>query len=304
MAAPASGLPRLCLPRHFCLHPLHHGAGMAALFRSSRQTDPASRAIRETAMTAVKTETSNGILTVTLNRPGARNAVNAATARALRAVFRDFDTDPALKIAILHGAGGTFCAGYDLKEAANPENIAYQPEGDGPMGPTRMLLSKPVIAAIEGHAVAGGLELALWCDLRVASETAVFGVFCRRFGVPLIDGGTVRLPRIIGQGRALDMILTGRPIAAEEAFGWGLADRLCPPGKALEEARKLAETIISFPETCMRADRISAHRQWDLPLEEALKAEGRGGLAPLREEASKGAARFSRGQGRGGRFDD
>ncbi len=255
-------------------------------------------------MTAVKTETSNGILTVTLNRPGARNAVNAAMARELRAVFRDFDTDPALKIAILHGAEGTFCAGYDLKEAADPEKIDYQPEGDGPMGPTRMLLSKPVIAAIEGYAVAGGLELALWCDLRVASQTAVFGVFCRRFSVPLIDGGTVRLPRIIGQGRALDMILTGRPVTAEEAFGWGLADRLCPPGKALEEARKLAETIISFPETCMRADRISAYRQWDLPLEEALKAEGRGGLAPLREEASKGAARFSRGQGRGGRFDD
>ncbi len=255
-------------------------------------------------MTSINAKAQNGILIVTLNRPEARNAVNARIARELRAIFRDFNADSALKIAVLHGAGGSFCAGYDLKEAANPEKIDYQPEGEGPMGPTRMLLDKPVIAAIEGHAVAGGLELALWCDLRVASETAVFGVFCRRFGVPLIDGGTVRLPRIIGQGRALDMILTGRPVDAGEAFRWGLADRLCPPGQALEEARKLAETIASFPETCMRADRLSAHRQWDLPLDEALKAEGRGGLAPLREEASKGAARFSRGQGRGGRFDD
>lgn len=255
-------------------------------------------------MTLINTRSQNGILTVTINRPEARNAVNADMARELRAVFRDFNADPALTIAILHGAGGSFCAGYDLKEAADPGKIDYQPEGEGPMGPTRMLLDKPVIAAIEGHAVAGGLELALWCDLRVASETAVFGVFCRRFGVPLIDGGTVRLPRIIGQGRALDMILTGRPVDADEAFRWGLADRLCPAGQALETAHKLAETIASFPETCMRADRLSAYRQWDLPLDEALKAEGRGGLAPLREEASKGAARFSQGQGRGGSFHD
>jgi len=250
----------------------------------------------------VRVEDQDGIRTVTIDRPECRNAVDPATAVLLREAFRAFDADPALQVAVLTGAGRTFCAGFDLRAVGRSET-RHDPEGEGPMGPTRMLLSKPVIAAVEGHAVAGGLELALWCDLRVASASAVFGVFCRRWGVPLIDGGTVRLPRIVGQGRALDMILTGRTVEAAEAHAIGLADRLVPEGAALTEAQALARQIAAFPQVCLRADRTSAYSQWDLPLAEALKAEGRGGQAPLEAEAAKGAARFTSGAGRGGSFD-
>ena len=251
----------------------------------------------------VRTERHDAIWIVTIDRPQARNAVDPATATALRAAFDTFEADDGLSVAVLTGAAGSFCAGFDLKSvgAANPR---YDPDGDGPMGPTRRLLSKPVIAAIEGHAVAGGLELAIWCDLRVASETAVFGVFCRRWGVPLIDGGTVRLPRLIGQGRALDMILTGRPVTAAEALAWGLADRLVPAGEALATARALAADIARFPQLCLRADRASAFHQWDRPLDAALKGEAHGGMAPLQAEAVAGAARFAAGAGRSGSFTD
>ncbi len=250
----------------------------------------------------VTTEQTGAVLTVTIDRPHARNAVDPVTAIALREAFAAFDADENLSVAILTGASGTFCAGFDLKSvgAANPR---YDPDGPGPMGPSRMALSKPVIAAIEGHAVAGGLELALWCDMRVTSETAVFGVFCRRWGVPLIDGGTVRLPRIIGQGRALDMILTGRPVAAAEALAWGLADRVVAAGTALAAAQALAADIAKFPQICMRADRASALSQYDMALSDALYAEAHGGVAPLRAEAVAGAARFSDGAGRGGAFE-
>jgi enoyl-CoA hydratase len=248
----------------------------------------------------VREARDGAILTITIDRPEVRNAVDPETAAALRAAFAGFAADPGLSVAVLTGAGGTFCAGFDLRAVGS---AAHDPDGPGPMGPTRMLPDKPVIAAIEGHAVAGGLELALWCDLRVASQTAVFGVFCRRWGVPLIDGGTVRLPRIIGQGRALDMILTGRPVSAREAHGWGLADRLVPAGGALQAAQALANEIARFPQTCLLADRASAVRQWDLPLDAALAAEAAGGVAPLRAEAVSGAARFTAGSGRGGSFD-
>jgi enoyl-CoA hydratase len=240
---------------------------------------------------------------VTIVRPERRNAVDPATAAALRQAFAEFETNEALRVAILTGAEGNFCSGFDLT-AVGEAGGTRDPEGKGPMGPTRMLLCKPVIAAVEGYAVAGGLELALWCDLRVTSETAVFGVFCRRWGVPLIDGGTVRLPRIVGQGRALDMILTGRPVAAQEALAMGLANRVVPAGQALEEARNLAAQIAAFPQLCMVTDRMSAYRQFDLELAEALRSEGREGEAPLRAEALAGAQRFTTGAGRGGRFDE
>jgi enoyl-CoA hydratase len=240
---------------------------------------------------------------VTIVRPQRRNAVDPATAEALRQAFAEFDTDANLRVAILTGAEGNFCSGFDLT-AVGAAGRERNPEGEGPMGPTRMLLSKPVIAAVEGYAVAGGLELALWCDLRVASQSAVFGVFCRRWGVPLIDGGTVRLPRIVGQGRALDMILTGRPVAADEALAMGLANRVVPAGQALDEARDLAMQIAAFPQLCMTTDRMSAYRQFDFDLAEALRSEGREGEAPLQAEALAGAQRFTRGAGRGGRFDE
>lgn len=249
----------------------------------------------------VTTARDGSILTVTIDRPAARNAVDPATAVRLREAFDGLEADDSLAVAVLTGAGGAFCAGFDLK-AVGDANPRYDPDGEGPMGPTRRLLAKPVIAAVEGHAVAGGLELALWCDLRVASATAVFGVFCRRWGVPLIDGGTVRLPRIIGQGRALDMILTGRAVAASEALAWGLADRLVPAGEALAAAQALAREIAAFPQLCMKTDRASAYRQWSLPLDAALALEAHDGMAPLRDEAVAGAARFAGGAGRHGNF--
>ena len=249
---------------------------------------------------SVRIEDHGPVRTVTIDRREVRNAVDPDTAEALREAFSAFDADDALSVAILTGAGDTFCAGFDLRAVGRS---GHDPDGEGPMGPTRMLLSKPVIAAVEGYAVAGGLELALWCDLRVAAEDAVFGVFCRRWGVPLIDGGTVRLPRIVGQGRALDMILTGRPVDAREAHAIGLADRIAAKGDALAMARELAHEIARFPQVCLRADRASALAQWDDALAEALRREGRDGEAPLRLEAAEGAGRFTRGEGRGGRFD-
>ena len=249
----------------------------------------------------VVVERTGPVTTVVIDRPECRNAVDPATAEALRETFAAFEADAEAQVAVLTGAGGHFCAGFDLKAVAGAVG-SYDPEGEGPMGPTRRTLAKPVIAAIEGHAVAGGLELALWCDLRVASETAVFGVFCRRWGVPLIDGGTVRLPRIVGQGRALDMILTGRPVGAAEALSFGLADRVVAAGAARAEAERLAAEIARFPALCTRTDRKSVHDQWALPLGEALAAEAAAGEAPLREGAREGAARFAGGLGRGGDF--
>ena len=239
------------------------------------------------------------VFIVTIDRPAKRGAVDPATAAALRTAFAAFAEDDGASVAILTGSGGHFCAGFDLSAVGANR---YDPDGPGPMGPTRMLLEKPVIAAVEGHAVAGGLELALWCDLRVAAESAVFGVYCRRWGVPLIDGGTVRLPRIVGQGRALDMILTGRPVDAQEAHRIGLADRLVPDGTALPAALALARQIAAFPQLCMTSDRMSAYRQWDHDIEAALAHEAHAGVAPLREGATAGAKRFAEGAGRGGSF--
>jgi enoyl-CoA hydratase len=247
-------------------------------------------------------ERTGPVTVVTLNRAERRNAVDAATAEALREAFDAFEADQAAQVAVLTGAGGHFCAGFDLKAFA-AVGSDYDPESEGPMGPTRRLPAKPVIAAVEGYAVAGGLELALWCDLRVASATAVFGVFCRRWGVPLVDGGTVRLPRIVGQGRALDMILTGRPVGAVEALAFGLANRLVPEGQARAEAERLATAIARFPALCLRTDRAAALAQWGLPLEAALAAEAAAGAAPIREGARDGAARFAGGLGRSGDFD-
>ncbi|USG61775.1 crotonase/enoyl-CoA hydratase family protein [Sneathiella marina] len=250
-------------------------------------------------------ENEGPITIVKLNRPQARNAVDPDTAMELRAAFKAFDEDNTQSVAILTGANGIFCAGFDLKVAANEgPDIGHDPDSEGPMGPTRMLLSKPVIAAVEGYAVAGGLELALWCDLRVASQTAVFGVFCRRWGVPLIDGGTVRLPRLIGQSRAMDMVLTGRPVEIEEAYEFGLANRKVAAGQALAESLKLAHEIAKFPQLCLRADRMSAHQQWNMDFPDALVNEAKGGLKPLKEETQAGAARFAAGKGRGGDFNN
>lgn len=252
---------------------------------------------------SVLTETRGPVTVVTIDRPEVKNAVNTPTAVALRAAFERFEADDSQQVAVLTGADGTFCAGFDLREAATATDLTgLDPSGPGPMGPSRMLTTKPVIAAVEGHAVAGGLELALWCDMRVASKSAVFGVFCRRWGVPLIDGGTVRLPRVVGQGRALDMILTGRPVEADEALAWGLANRVVATGEALGAAVELAQQISSFPQLCMRADRASSYTQWDLDLDAALRAEAQGGIEPLVREAAAGAGRFVDGAGRGGSF--
>jgi enoyl-CoA hydratase len=257
-------------------------------------------------MAKVAVEKHGPITVVAIDRfTEARNAVDPETAGLLREAFLAFDADAAQSAAILTGRGGTFCAGYDLKVAAGRESAGlHDPEGPGPMGPTRHLLTKPVIAAVEGYAVAGGLELALWCDMRVASETARFGVFCRRWGVPLIDGGTVRLPRLIGHSRALDMIMTGREVGAREAYDWGLANRVVPAGRALDEAIVLAEQLARFPQTCLRSDRQSSYEQWGLDVARALVNEGRRGLPALQAEARSGAARFAAGKGRSGNFGD
>ncbi len=249
---------------------------------------------------AVRIELNGPVTTIILDRPDVRNAVDRATADALVAAFRAFEADPVSRVAVLWGAGGTFCAGADLKAVAAGQPNRVEPDGDGPMGPSRMVLGKPVIAAISGHAVAGGLELALWCDLRVAEADAVLGVFCRRWGVPLIDGGTVRLPRIVGLGRALDLILTGRPIHADEALAMGLVNRVVAPGLARQQAEALAARIAAFPQLCMLGDRASAYDSLDLSLAEALQAELRHGMRALTEEAVAGATRFAQGEGRGG----
>jgi len=251
------------------------------------------------AMT-VRVESSGPVLTVTIDRPEVRNAVDRATAAALAEAFRAFDADESLSVAVLTGAGGTFCAGADLKAISRGEPNRVEPDGDGPMGPTRLLLHKPVIAAIEGHAVAGGLELALWCDLRVAASDAVLGVFCRRWGVPLIDGGTVRLPRLIGESRALDLILTGRAVEAEEALAIGLVNRVAAPGEALAAAQALAEQIAAFPQVCLRGDRASVLGQAGLEEADGLALEYHHGLRALAAESVAGATRFNEGAGRHG----
>ncbi|MGV9455217.1 crotonase/enoyl-CoA hydratase family protein [Streptomyces sp. NPDC003635] len=249
----------------------------------------------------VRVERREHVTTVVLSRPEVRNAVDGPTAAELAAAFRAFEADEEARVAVLWGEGGTFCAGADLKAMGTDRSNRVEEDGDGPMGPTRLRLTKPVIAAIAGHAVAGGLELALWCDLRVAEEDAVFGVFCRRWGVPLIDGGTVRLPRLIGTGRAMDLILTGRPVPGPEAYGIGLADRLVPTGTARAEAETLAATIAAFPQACLRADRASVLDQEGLDEPTALRSELRHGARVL-AESLEGAARFAAGAGRHGSF--
>ncbi|MFI5622530.1 crotonase/enoyl-CoA hydratase family protein [Nocardioides sp. NPDC051685] len=243
------------------------------------------------------------VTTIAINRPDVRNAVDRVTAEALVAAFEEFDADPDAAVAVLHGEGGTFCAGADLKAVAGGDPNRFEPDGDGPMGPTRMRLSKPVIAAVAGHAVAGGLELAIWADLRVVEEDAVFGVFCRRWGVPLIDGGTVRLPRLIGTSHAMDLILTGRPVGAEEALRMGLANRVVPPGQALAAAQDLARQLAAFPQTCLRHDRLSVLEQEGLSEQEALAAEYRQGVVSVATDTVEGATRFAGGAGRHGSFD-
>jgi len=255
-------------------------------------------------MSTVRYETREQIAIVTIDRPEVRNAVDGPTAALLADAFRRFDADDALSVAVLTGAGGTFCAGADLKAVSHGRGNRVDEQGDGPMGPSRMLLSKPTIAAVEGFAVAGGLELALWCDLRVAARDAVFGVYCRRWGVPLVDGGTVRLPRLIGQSHALDMILTGRGVSGDEALRMGLANRLVEPATALENALELARRIAAFPQLCMRNDRRSAYEQWSMSLPDALLHETRLGFEVIRSgETLAGATRFAGGAGRHGSFD-
>jgi enoyl-CoA hydratase len=262
-------------------------------------------------METVRSERDGFVTTVILDRPHVRNAVDRPTAEALANAFLTFERDPDARVAVLWGAGGTFCAGADLKGVAEGRGNRTRPPADdplaadGPMGPTRMQLSKPVIAAVSGHAVAGGLELAAWCDLRVAEQDAVFGVFCRRWGVPLIDGGTIRLPRLIGQSHALDMILTGRPVGADEAYRMGLANRVVPKGEARAAAEALARDIARMPQLCLKNDRSSAYEQFGLPMREALANEFRRGMETLSSsEAREGAARFASGKGRGGSFED
>jgi enoyl-CoA hydratase len=252
---------------------------------------------------AVRVERDGPVTTVLLSRPERRNAVDGAAADALVEAFRTFDADPDALVAVLHGEGGVFCAGADLHAVGTADGNRVEPEGDGPMGPTRMRLSKPVIAAVAGHAAAGGLELALWCDLRVAEEDAVFGVFCRRWGVPLIDGGTVRLPRLIGVSRAMDMLLTGRPVGAPEALEMGLANRVVPTGSSRGEAEALARQLAAFPQTCMREDRLSLLESLALDEADALANEFGHGIRSLAQVAP-GLQRFRSGAGRHGTFDD
>lgn len=251
---------------------------------------------------AVTVEKDGPVTTVILSRPEVRNAVDRTTAAELFEAFKAFENDESARVGVFFGDHGTFCAGADLKAVATGDGNVVDPQGDGPMGPSRMLLQKPVIGAVAGFAVAGGLELSLWCDMRVAEEDAVFGVFCRRWGVPLIDGGTVRLPRLIGLGHAMDMILTGRAVKADEALAMGLANRVVPKGQARAEAEKLAHQIAAFPQVCMRGDRMSAYEQYDLTLEEALKNEALIGMHALNAEAQTGARRFAGGEGRHGAF--
>ena len=249
----------------------------------------------------LRVERHGPVTVVTIDRPRRRNAVDRPTADGLLAAFEAFDADASASVAVLTGAEGTFCAGADLQAIASGSGNRVTEDGPGPMGPTRLALSKLVIAAVEGHAVAGGLELAVWCDLRVAAEDAVFGVFCRRFGVPLVDGGTVRLPRLVGEGRALDLILSGRPVGASEALAMGLANRVVPSGTALEASIAWAAELAALPQVCMRNDRRSALALWDLPVDAALLVETRLGLDSLASgEALEGAARFAGGAGRGG----
>jgi enoyl-CoA hydratase len=254
---------------------------------------------------AVHYEIDGEVAIVTIDRPAVRNAVDGPTAAELAAAFRRFDADDALKVAVLTGASGTFCAGADLKGVSEGRGNRVQADADGPMGPTFMLLSKPVVAAVEGFAVAGGLELSLWCDLRVAARDATFGVYCRRWGVPLVDGGTVRLPRLIGHSHALDMILTGRGVSGEEALRIGLANRLVEHGEALGAALQLARELCAFPQLCMRSDRMSSYEQWGMPVRDAIANETRLGLDTIRSgETLAGAQRFASGKGRHGNFED
>jgi enoyl-CoA hydratase len=256
-------------------------------------------------MEKISVERRDRITIVSITRPEVRNAVDGETARCLAAAFDEFDADPASDVAVLYGEYGTFCAGADLKAIASATGgNALNPDGDGPMGPSRKVLGKPVIAAIAGHAVAGGLELALWCDLRVVERSAVMGVYCRRWGVPLIDGGTVRLPRLIGHSRALDLILTGRGVSAEEALQMGLANRVVADGEALAAALELAQQLARLPQTCLRSDRMSAYEQWGMPLDAALRNEFNHGLATLSSpETAQGVAKFASGSGRHGQSD-
>jgi enoyl-CoA hydratase len=251
---------------------------------------------------AVRVERSGPVTTVVLSRPERRNAVDGPTAAALAAAFRAFDADDDAAVAVLHGEGGVFCAGADLTAIGTERGNRVAPTGDAPMGVSRLRLSKPVIAAVSGHAVAGGLELALWCDLRVVDETAVFGVFCRRWGVPLIDGGTVRLPRLIGTSRAMDLILTGRAVDAQEALSFGLANRMVPAGQALAAAQELARQLAAFPQVCLRSDRASVLDAEGLDEAAALLSEYAHGQLPLATETEAGAARFAAGAGRHGAF--
>jgi enoyl-CoA hydratase len=254
---------------------------------------------------AVHVTAREDVTVVTLDRPDVRNAVDGPHAQALYDAFTAFEDDPAASVAVLYGAGGNFCAGADLKAVGAGDMPVWAPgEGRGPMGPTRLQLSKPVIAAVDGYAVAGGLELALWCDLRVADPAATFGVFCRRWGVPLIDGGTIRLPRLIGQSHALDMILTGRPVDAAEAKSIGLANLVSAPGQVLDAAVSLAAALAAFPQRCLREDRQSVYDQEGVPLEAAIAAEWEHGMASLAADAGAGARRFTAGQGRHGSFTD
>jgi enoyl-CoA hydratase/carnithine racemase len=254
-------------------------------------------------MMNVRVERDGPVTTVVLSRREARNAVDRATARALADAFRAFDADEEASVAVLWGEHGHFCAGADLKAIARGEGNRLEPEGDGPIGPTRLVLGKPVIAAIAGYAVAGGLELALWCDLRVMESDATLGVFCRRWGVPLIDGGTVRLPRVVGLGRALDLILTGRAVGAQEALAMGLVSRVVPNGQSREAAEALARELAELPQACLRSDRVSACESLDLGLEDALAKEFERGIGSLRAEGLGGAQRFATGAGRHGAAD-
>ncbi|HLX40621.1 MAG TPA: crotonase/enoyl-CoA hydratase family protein [Ktedonobacteraceae bacterium] len=273
----------------------------------SDDTNAAGEAFNQThAASIVSTERLGKVFVVTINRPEVRNAIDREAANALVQAFQTFDADDSLSVAVLTGANNTFCSGFDLKAMFDHERtLSVTLEGDGPLGITRMVLSKPVIAAVEGYAVAGGFELALWCDLRVAADNAVFGVYNRRWGVPLVDGGTIRLPRLIGHSHALDLILTGRGVSGEEARLMGLANRLVPPGEALSAAITLANELAQVPQQCLRSDRLSSYEQWSLPLDEALRNETSHGLEVLKSgEALTGASRFVEGHGRHGNMGD